>query len=53
MAMTWAQRLTLGVTVAYLATAVIHVKGGRNALGLMFAGYSVANIGAYLLEANS
>lgn len=51
MTMSWSQRLTLGVTVAYIATSLIHLKGGRNALGLMFAGYSVANLGAYLLEA--
>ena len=50
MAMSWSQKLTLGVTVAYIATALIHIKGGRNALGLMFAGYSVANLGAYMLE---
>ncbi len=50
MAMSWSQKLTLGVTVAYLATAAIHAKNGRSALGLMFAGYSVANIGAYFLE---
>ena len=50
MAMTWSQKLTLGVTVAYVATSLIHLKGGRKALGLMFAGYSVANFGAYLLE---
>ena len=53
MAMTWSQRLTLGVTVAYIATALIHLKGDRKALGLMFAGYSVANLGAYMLEANT
>lgn len=52
MAMSWSQRLTLGVTVAYVATALIHLKGGRNSMGLMFAGYSVANLGAYFLEAN-
>jgi len=53
MAMSWSQRLTLGVTVAYIATALIHLKGDRKALGLMFAGYSVANLGAYMLEANT
>ena len=52
MAMTWSQKLTLGVTVAYIATSLIHIKGGRKALGLMFAGYSIANLGAYALEAN-
>ena len=51
MAMSWSQRITLGVTVAYIATALIHLKGDRKGLGLMFAGYSVANFGAYLLEA--
>ena len=51
MAMSWSQRITLGVTVAYIATALIHLKGDRKPLGLMFAGYSVANLGAYMLEA--
>ena len=50
MAMSWSQKLTLGVTVAYIATSLIHIKGGRNALGVMFAGYSVAKLGAYMLE---
>ena len=53
MTMSWSQKLTLGVTAAYIAKELIHVKGGRTALVLMFAGYSVANLGAYMLEANS
>ena len=36
---------------AYIATALIHLKGDRKGLALMFTGYSVANLGAYMLEA--
>lgn len=50
MNMSWSQKLTLGVTVAYLVTSVIHLQAGRKALALMFAGYSVANMGAFALE---
>lgn len=50
MAMSNSQKLVLGVSVAYAATSLIHIKEGRKALGLMFAGYTVANIGAYMLE---
>ena len=50
MNLSWSQKLTLGVTVAYLVTAAIHLQAGRKALGLMFAGYSVANMGAFALE---
>ncbi len=44
------QKLTLGVTVAYLATSLIHYQNDRKALGLMFLGYSVANMGAVAME---
>jgi len=50
MAMSWSQKLTLAVTTAYLATSLIHLKGDRKAMALMFAGYSIANLGAYALE---
>lgn len=50
MNMSWSQKLTLGVTIAYLATSAIHLQSGRKALALMFAGYSVANMGAFALE---
>ncbi len=44
------QKLTLGVTVAYIATSIIHYQNDRKALGLMFLGYSVANMGAFAME---
>ena len=48
--MSWSQKLTLGVTGAFLLTSAIHLQAGRKALGLMFAGYSIANMGAFALE---
>lgn len=44
------QRLTGIVTILYLGTAYYHFKGGRNALGVMFAGYSMANTALVYLE---
>ena len=50
MKLSWSQGLTLAVTVAYLATSAIHYQGNRKPMAMMFLGYSVANIGAFLLE---
>lgn len=50
MKMSGSQKLVAGVTVAYIATAATHFKGGRKELSLMFLGYSIANVGAFLLE---
>lgn len=52
MGMSGSQKLVAGVTVAYIATAFTHYSGGRKELALMFLGYSVANVGAFLLEGN-
>jgi len=52
MGMSGSQKLVAGVTVAYIATALTHYSGGRKELALMFLGYSVANVGAFLLEGN-
>jgi hypothetical protein len=52
MGMSGSQKLVAGVTVAYIATALTHYNGGRKELALMFLGYSVANVGAFLLEGN-
>ncbi len=50
MNLSWSQKLTLGVTVAFVATSAIHLQAGRKAQALLFAGYSVANMGAFALE---
>ena len=52
MGMSGSQKLVAGVTIAYIATAFTHYSGGRKELALMFLGYSVANVGAFLLEGN-
>lgn len=52
MGMSGSQKLVAGVTIAYIATALTHYSGGRKELALMFLGYSVANVGAFLLEGN-
>jgi len=46
----FSQTLVAGVTTAYLLTAFTHYRGGRKELALMFTGYSIANVGAFLLE---